>query len=90
MQKPQEYCACYPTQVVQPHLDDTDVTLALFHWLFGPWDSKFQYLIIGVSFKRFVPQAPYFKQHCTKAPHITGNGVLFEVDCLKVHEDDST
>jgi len=42
-----------------------------------------RYLMIGISFKRFVTQAPYFKQQYTKTPHITGNGVLFEVDRLK-------
>jgi len=39
--------------------------------------------MIGASFKWFMSQAPYFKQQYTKAPHITGNGVLFEVYCLK-------
>ena len=40
------------------------------------------YLKVGVFFKRFVSQAPYLKQQYTKAPHITGSGILLEVGCL--------
>ena len=38
------------------------------------------YLSIAYCFKWFESKAPYFIQHTSKAPHITGNGVLFVTD----------
>ena len=40
-------------------------------------------LRIGFVFKWFVSQTPYFKHEHTKAPHITGCGVLLIQKSLK-------
>ena len=41
------------------------------------------YLSVGVAFKRLVSKAPYLVHHSSKAPHITGSGVLLEMKCLR-------
>ena len=37
-----------------------------------------------MSFKWFVSQAPYFIHHSSKTPHITGSGILLEMQSLHV------
>ena len=41
-----------------------------------------KYLNIGVGFEWFVPETPYLIHDTTKAPHITGSGILPKVECL--------
>ena len=46
--------------------------------------SPFAYIAIAVIFKRFVSETPYLIHDTTKAPHITGSGVLLVMNGLKV------
>ena len=41
-----------------------------------------RYLMVSLVFKWFVSQTPYLKHESTKAPHITGCGVLLVVEGL--------
>ena len=41
--------------------------------------------MVGFFFKWFVSETPYFIHEDTKAPHITGCGVLLEMDCLQTN-----
>ncbi len=44
-------------------------------------------LYIAIILEGFLTETPYLIHDTTKAPHITGSGVLFEVYCLLVHKD---
>ena len=51
------------------------------------------YLSIAYCFKWLESKAPYFIQHTSKAPHITGSGVFFVTDsfrCCPLYGDHSS
>ena len=39
-------------------------------------------LLFGIFLERFVPETPYLIHYTTKAPHITGCGVLLVMESL--------
>jgi hypothetical protein len=59
-----------------------------FSWAPRRWSKTYSFLNelyilqISATFKRFVSETPYLIHDTTKAPHITGSGVLLVVEGL--------